>query len=373
MKLAFTILNVLLMAALGTTEAVEFHVSPTGSDANPGTAAKPFATLPRARDAARQAQGSVVVLAPGTYRLKKTFALDDRDSGTTYRGVRACFTGGVAVPAGAAKPVADPAILARLLPEARGKVMEIDLRALGVTDFGGMGPRGFGRPYMPAPVELIVDSEPLALSRWPKPGRPGEPIGTVIDDGTKNLARGQRPHGGTFAYSTDRPARWTKAENAWITGFFCNGYADDTLKVKSFDFQNKTLTTEQRHGYGFTSGKPWNRWTALNLLEEIELPGEYMIDPKASKLYFLPPAGKNIAKCRLEVPVLTDPMIAIEGARGVVFDGVDMECSRGIGVYIERGANNRIQNATLRNFGMVAILYRPGSAVGEGRAGLGNG
>jgi len=349
-----------LLAAASRLHAGELYVAPTGNDANPGLPEKPFATLERARDAARQVKGSTVWLAPGTYRRTTTFLLDARDSHTTYRGVDAHITGSVPIPAGVVKPVTEPQLLERLLPEVRGNVLEIDLHALGITDFGNIGPRGFGRPYLPAPVELFVDGEPLTLSQWPKRGQPGEPMGKVLDDGTNNLARGQRAHGGTFQYATARPARWTHAEDVWITGFFFNGYADDTLKVKSFDVTKKTLTTEQRHGYGFNSGKPWNRWTALNLIEEMAQPGEFAADPKTGKLYFLPPAGKDIAKCRLEVSVLPEPLVAIRGATNVVFNGIHLACSRGMGVYIERGANNRIQDATLHNLGEMAVCIGMG-------------
>jgi hypothetical protein len=363
MKTLYAIMTIsLFQAAL----AADFHVSPAGNDANSGTADKPFLTLERARDAARAEKGSTVRLAPGTYPLRRTLALDERDSGTRYLGNgSARVTGGLAVPAGAVRPVADPAILQRLLPEVRGKVLEIDLRALGVADFGLIGPRGFGRPYVAAPLEILVDDEPLALSQWPKPGQPGEPIGKVLDPGAARRTGNVLPHGGTFEFATDRPLRWAAAGDVWITGFFMHGYADDTVRVKAFDLQKKTITTEHPHGYGFGSGKDWNRWTALNLLEEIALPGEYMADQKNGKVYFLPPTGKDVAKCQLEVTMLKDPLVAIEGATGVVFDGVNFEGSRGLGIYIERGADNRIQNATLRNLGMVAVCIGQGLSAAK--------
>ena len=164
------------------------------------------------------------------------------------------------------------------------------------------------------------------------------------------------------ASSNSRPTapRWTQADDVWITGLFENGYADNTVKVKAFDLSKKTITTVQPHMYGFSSGAGWNRWTALNLLEEISVPGEFMADKKTGKLYFLPPAGFDAAKSSLEATVMREPLIAIEGATGVVFDGINIENSRGMGVYIERGANCRIQNATLRNLGMVAISMGKG-------------
>ena len=344
------------MVFAATISAAEFFVAPTGNDSNPGTVARPFLTLPHARDAARGNQNSTIYLAPGNYQLNRTFELDERDSGTRFVGRGAPrITGGMEIPNCAVKPVTGLAILQRLLPSVRDKVMEIDLRALGIADFGEIGPRGFGRPYLPAPLELLVDDEPLALSQWPKRGQLGVPIGKVLDSGTNQLARGQRPSGGTFEYTTNRPACWLQAEAVWLTGFFFNGFADDTLKVKAIDPQKKTLTTEQRHGYGFNSGKPWNRWFALNLIEEIEQPGEFATDSKAGKLYFLPPAGKDIAKSRLAVTVMKAPLVVLDGAINVVFDGIDFECSRGLGICIARGASNRIQNATLRNLGELAV------------------
>ncbi|MGA2660073.1 MAG: hypothetical protein ABSH34_21430, partial [Verrucomicrobiota bacterium] len=42
------------LAMAVTLHASDFFVAPTGNDANPGTADRPFATLERARDAVRQ-------------------------------------------------------------------------------------------------------------------------------------------------------------------------------------------------------------------------------------------------------------------------------------------------------------------------------
>jgi hypothetical protein len=362
---------ILLTAGLSASaQPLEFYVSPAGSDTAAGTQARPFASLESARDAVRAARSAdqsggtaTIWLESGTYRRTQTFALDKRDSATIYRAIpeaRVSIVGSIGIPNGAVKPVTDPRVLSRLLPEVRGKVLEADLHALGISNFGEIGPRGFRRPYIAAPLELYIDDKPLTVAQWPNPGEPRVPIGKVLDKGsiTRN---GDRPdRGGTFQFETDRPLRWKQADNVWITGLFENGYADSTVKVKTFDFEKRTITTLQPHMYGFSSGKLWNRWTALNLLEEIDVPGEFFADKQSGKLYFLPPNGTAMDKARLEVSVLDEPLVAIEGARNVVFQDVTLECSRGIGVYIERGADNRVQDCTLCNLGIVAVCIGKG-------------
>src|SRR6266446_5729726 len=61
--------------------AHSYYVAPTGSDGNPGSLEKPFATLGRAQQAVRQKPGSVW-LRGGTYYLpqKLVFTAEDSDS-----------------------------------------------------------------------------------------------------------------------------------------------------------------------------------------------------------------------------------------------------------------------------------------------------
>ncbi|RKT86836.1 Right handed beta helix region [Saccharopolyspora antimicrobica] len=59
---------------------LELHVSPAGDDSAPGTPDEPFATIDRARRAAREATGDVIVhLGAGTHVLTEPLALDPAD------------------------------------------------------------------------------------------------------------------------------------------------------------------------------------------------------------------------------------------------------------------------------------------------------
>ena len=82
--------------------AQPYFVSPSGDDANPGTLEKPFATLQRAQQAARQKRGDVF-LRGGTYYLPATLVFTAQDSGTkdapvvfqNYQGEKPVISGGV--------------------------------------------------------------------------------------------------------------------------------------------------------------------------------------------------------------------------------------------------------------------------------------
>ena len=85
-------LAALLLAPLAALPAAEpakpgltFHVAPAGNDANPGTAAKPLATVAAAQRAARAFAGRkpvTVFLHAGTFYLPETLKFTAADSGT---------------------------------------------------------------------------------------------------------------------------------------------------------------------------------------------------------------------------------------------------------------------------------------------------
>jgi len=94
------------LSAHAADPAGSYFVAPNGADTNPGTLERPFATLGRAQQAARQARGRVpvtVCLREGTYYLPETLAFTAEDSGTNAAPVvyqahekeRAAISGGV--------------------------------------------------------------------------------------------------------------------------------------------------------------------------------------------------------------------------------------------------------------------------------------
>ena len=152
--------------------AANLYVSFTGNDANPGTKAKPFGTLERAREEIRKLKANgplkgpaTVFVRAGQYQLTRTLQLNAEDSGTercpitwqAMRGEEVRFIGGVRLTG--FKPVSQPAILERLAPAARGQVLELDLKAAGVTDLGNVTSAGGSE------ADLIYNRQYMTLAR----------------------------------------------------------------------------------------------------------------------------------------------------------------------------------------------------------------
>lgn len=125
----------------------------------------------------------------------------------------------------------------------------------------------------------------------------------------------------------------------------------------NLDLVNKTVTTAQPHIYGFESGKIFNRWFAFNLLEEVDAPGEYYIDREQGILYFYTPAD---GVSSIELSVVERPLVSLMHTSYIIFRNIIFEGTRGIGLYIEGGTSNSIENCVFRNLGLVGILVGKG-------------
>jgi hypothetical protein len=82
----------LALAVCSSHGLAQIHVSPTGSDASPGTLARPVRSLERALNLARQQQAVAtrdvtILLAGGTYRLARPIDLTPENSGNNGRNL----------------------------------------------------------------------------------------------------------------------------------------------------------------------------------------------------------------------------------------------------------------------------------------------
>jgi hypothetical protein len=360
-----------------------FYVAPWGNDgwsghhpeANAAKTDGPLATLQRARAELRKlapGQARKVVIRGGSYFLSETFRLGKEDSGTPERpvvwqatsGEEVRLIGGRMLPAEAFRHVADPGVLARLDPAARGKVLQADLAALKIPL-----PEAFPTKFhgaSPAP-DLFFNGQRMTLARWPNEG--WATIAKIIDHGSRPSASrdwlahspgwdaGNRP--GIFEHSGDRPARWNVAAGVWLHGYWCYDWYDEVIRVKAVDPAKHRITLASPHAYGLYQGNVMpRRFQAINLLEELDQPGEYYIDRSTGTFYFWPPA--KLSGARTVLATLSAPVVALKDASHVVLRGFIVEDSQGDGMAIDGGIANRIEACVVQNVRQMGIRVNSG-------------
>ena len=360
----YTVLLAALLASTASADAADLFVSPSGSDANPGTLERPLATVERARDLMRshKAAGPATVhLRAGTYLLRESVSFTAEDSGTAsapaiykaYRNEEVHMVGGRMVNVSQFKPVSDPKIGARLDPAARGNVVELDLSRLSIRHAERPADMFVGTGGL---MELYFNNRRMPISRWPNGGY--TTMKEVIDGGTVDA----RAHGGAFIYRGDRPERWTAAlsDGVWIAGFWRVPWVVQAVRVESIDTRRRVIThavgIPQGIGSKYTPAVNGTRhgdgkepWYAMNLLEEIDQPGEWCIHFPTRKLYFWPP--EDPAHATVLIADMNQPLVTLRGASHVTLQGLTIEAALGPAVRVEGGEDVRIVGCTIRNAG----------------------
>jgi len=361
-------LPALLLIALalqgGGAQGAQFFVAAAGNDKSVGSREKPFATLARARDAVRElrkaapGQAVTVTARGGLYRLTETLVLGAEDSGTEGAPVvwQAAPGETVRLQGGARltdwQPVSDPAVRTRLDPAAQKAVVQVDLKAAGVTDLARPTPVGG-----PA-AQLVCNSRYMSLARYPNAGewlritglpQDGELVKTESDS-----------HHGRWAYSSDRPARWQDLSDLWVHGYWVHDWADQYQRVKTLDREKKEVSPEPPfHGYGYRKGQ---RFYFLNVLEELDSPGEWFLDRQAQLLYFWPPSP--LKQAEIIFPELQKPMVTLQDTQYVRICGLTFEGSRDAAIAMSGGSHNEIAGCTIRNFGAQTAVSIGGTDSG---------
>lgn len=339
------------------SDPLKFYVSTAGNDswtgclpdANGAKSDGPFSTLERARDEIRSLkksnalpQGGVqVIVRGGVYYLEKPFELRADDSGsetlpivyTSSPGEKVYLSGGKAVTG--FRPVTDEAILKRLEDYARGKVLQADLKALGITNFGAADKDG---------AELFFNDTPMTLARWPNEGFV-RIVDTVVKD-SHEIHGNPGSKIGKFKYDGNRPTRWTDEKDPWLHGYWFWDWSDQRQKITSIDTANAVISlATPYHGYGYRKGQ-W--YYAFNMLSELDSPGEWYIDREKGVLYFWPP--EPIEKSKTVLSMIPN-LIVMKDVSNATVQGLVLQESRMDGITVAGGKRVQLADCVIRNTG----------------------
>ncbi len=336
----------------------EIYVSAkSGSDSSDGSIEKPFQTIGHALDFAKRQNGKRIILREGTYELSDELEFKDLSDMTLegFQNENVRIVGAKKIEFDDFTEVTDLNIK-RILPEG---ALEYDLAKHGLFDYGELKVRGFRRPYTVTPMELIADGKAMKLSCYPK--KESLPVGEVLDEGSVSLDVSEPDfsnRGGKIRYEDDRISSWKHTDDLFASGFFARGYADDTLKVEKIDGEEKTVKFGSAVMFGLLSDR-FTSYKFVNVLDEMTEEKEYYIDRKNGKLYFIAP--KNLNKnSELFVTLTEKPLISLINTSNVTIKNLTLSYSRGIGIYMERGNGNLIENVTVSSMGTVGIVIGKG-------------
>jgi hypothetical protein len=367
MKLLYIILFSILFSC-NITGQKHIYVSPTGNDSNPGTKHKPVASIKRVQEIINeiesrgnfQENGVEVILDKGTYNLSDTISITNSHTPIKFKsapGENVIITTGVSIAAKNLTEINDDNVLKLLSHTIKTRIKEIDLNTLGVAS-SDKWPNSF-RGYSGWP-EIYIDDKPLQLSRWPNEGY--VKIEKVVEKGSqpRNNEIPVRP--GVFTYKEENQSSWDTNQEIYLGGYWCYKWYDEIIKVDNIDKEKREISLAAPHHYGI-GGPSGGLYYAMNLIEEIDQPGEYVFDRKENKIYLLLPEYAN-SESQLEISFKQGDMFSVKGSRNITFEGITFSTHSGNIFNIKNSNNIVFNNCTFKNISGTAIAITGGKQCG---------
>ena len=356
---------------------ITYHVQPPPEDlpaaapdeaAADGSPARPFRSLTAARDAVRAALSEVdaritVMVGAGTYA--EHLELTPADSGRASAPVvwRAAQNAPVSISGGLHVPAAT------FSPWTQGPAgaMRSNLTALGLNDLGALTPaessavelgansRGHGGGST-GTAELFFADQPMHMARWPNLFKNGSVQWAYTSSGfPQNCSTACTG----FHWKTAPPnaAKWAaeiRTRQPYLHGYFLWDWRDVYMPLSGVD------TTA-----GVVSGPDASllpkvgkgaRWHTVNMLCELDSPGEYFISRNGSDagmLYFIPPASASPGTLDSAFVSVAQHVVSMAaGTSFVTLEGISFSHARDT-IVTATGpvANITIRNCTVSNGG----------------------
>lgn len=350
------------LATASQAEAFDLYISPDGDDSSSGSKDAPLHTLEAARDLIRQIRptgGITVWLYGGRYHLSETFVLNEKDSGSKdkpviYRampGQEVILSGGTSIDPAKFYPAEDDENIQWLNPTARDNVWVADLTETNLPEvFTEKGKYAM----------LAWDGCLLQLAQWPNKGY--HHIKDIPDKGptTRWLKPGEEPEpyseenptGGKFTIRESWPQKawqdeFNRTGDMIVEGYPHNDWFFQRERVgKILDDGVIQLLHHARYGIEDNIGMP-RRVRLVNVLYELDQPGEWYFDQQEKKLY-LWPIGDMADNPR--ITVLGGPsLIQLKNTEYVTLRDLNIENGGQRLVSIFSGKYNLLAGCTVRN------------------------
>lgn len=309
MTVGTIVLPLFLLAALAVqaeaAKPLTFYVATSGNDSWSGKLSAPnkirsdgpFLTVARARDAVRQERERTkglrtpvtVFIRGGEYFLGETLVLTPDDSGTkecpityaAYRAEKALLSGGQVIHGWHEEQANGRKMWTASIPDVKE-----------------------GKWWF---RQLFVNGERRPRTRLPKEGlyRIAELIGVAPDS---SWGVGQTK----FRFSEGDIKVWRNLEDVEVIAL--HYWVESRMPIASVDEKSRTVTLSKKSVFRLTEdwqGRPAPYYVE-NVFEALDTPGQWYLDRKAGKIYYLPKPGEEIENCRFVAPRLVN-LIKFDG------------------------------------------------------------
>lgn len=355
---------------------IKIFVATDGNDSNPGTIEQPVKTLERAvkllENCTDRSGGAVIYIRGGEYSLDKQVKIPSYLSGTpdapiyisSYQDEEVVISGADIARVKSVAASKDSAV-DRVKENVRDKVRVVDLSSSTVSY--KITTEGY-------PTILIDDAE-YTPARYPDSGYlkfamyngPGA-IAGVVNPGdvwqqqvaeTSNIPyTGRTSEGMEFKMDTTKPTRWQDIENVWIYGRMSVDWDWGYYQIARINPDIPSLKTVQPSDWG-CAYTAYNSYYFLNVLEELNQPGEMYYDSENKKVYFYPiKSYSDDDEIKVVIPKSgITSLLRLEGCTNVIVNGIKFKDCSSRGIEVD-GYNDVIQNCTFENITNWSVILR---------------
>lgn len=341
--------------------SIDYYVSEYGNDDNSGNKLSPLKSIEKARELIWSINKNVtkvnVYINEGEYEISNV-TFEKKDSGSdaypvTYQGI------------GTKKPVfkntkkIDTSLFeglsqeetAMIRQDAKAKVQKADLSAQGFTanDFKFDSKSG---------QEIYFNGTEQELAGWPNNGY------VLIDDVSVPQTDIQNC---VFNFYNKELKRWTNAKYPIIEGYMGVEYEKQRVNAGKINSDDFSVSFAEHSDYGAKKGY---RFRITNLLEELDMPGEYYLDKDTLVLYYYPYDSFKEGDV-LEVSLPSSSALTLENVSNMKISDISITQNNADGITFNNCSKLVIENCYIGKLGGNGIKGS-GTSIDMNRNTIGN-